>query len=490
MATGVIRFCIWQCLPIQSNGVGIVAGGPGNRTLSSVWLYHALLPGVTPDLTAPLEALNDLHGKEYELGAALYAAGYNPIINTIGKGSTYSNDYIPGTGTYYAGSIAEIQRAWGLIKAQCPDDRFIHIHVVDQGEEEIRYPTSGIPSLWAENVAQSHAALCATIGVSDMQIYVNETRSDITGTNWASLMHTEQLTAALAGIKGKASHLLNRSTYSTQPGNLHFDGPGYQQNGRDLAALIISENPMGSATTYLKNKILDHKHNRSTFPQPANLYLGARIAGAEPSTGGYARKQVAMGTTNFPAITGRVLTLAVAQSFATSSGSWGGTVDEIFLTDSATLGQGNEWGSHVIATPVAMTAASKTLTVPASGFNITFPAGSWVDAEIAATLNHFANGAAETPRATVYGSYWLGDPRSGGTQLGSRAAMTQASFWAAAVGGVAISAADLSLTVQPTATYFAIHDASTNGTLLEVFQVASAPVSGVIQAGRLVKTLS
>lgn len=230
----VIRNIIWKGFPGQSNCFGIHPGGPGNQTLSVVPYYDVLLPGSIPDLTQVLHDLDDTHGYDFELGKALYNAGYNPIIVNVCKGSTYANDWIPG-GSYYAAGIAEAQRAWTFIQAAYPSDVFVHHHVADQGEEDIRYPTSGIPALWASNFAQSHAGLASSLGITFSKIWINQTNPNVTGATFPDLVNGLQLQAA-----GSASHYLIRTGYEYSPGNLHMTTPGYIQNGQGLGAMIIT----------------------------------------------------------------------------------------------------------------------------------------------------------------------------------------------------------------------------------------------------------
>lgn len=232
---GITRHVLWHTLPTQSNGWGVNPGGPGNQSLAAVPYYDSLLG---TSLSTDLHPLNDTHGKDWEIGAGLYAAGYNPIIVNVSRGSTYANMWIPG-GTYYAPAIAEIANAWALVQAAFPQDNFTHHHLTDQGEEDIRYPTQGIPSLWAANVTQSHAGLVATVG-SPMDTWVFKTHSTIDNATFPELVNGLQ-----RDIAGGNSRFIDRDAFEWEPNGVHSTTSGYIATGRQFVAQFEAMYPTG-----------------------------------------------------------------------------------------------------------------------------------------------------------------------------------------------------------------------------------------------------
>ena len=93
---------------------------------------------------------------------------------------------------------------------------------------------------------------------------------------------------------------------------------------------------------------------------------------------------------------------------------------------------------------------------------------------------------ANAARATVYGTYYVGDPQGAGTETSaSRATITQATSWNAAVGGQAKTSVDITLADESDATYYAEFTAAAAGTLLFSALLPTLPDGGIIPAGVL-----
>lgn len=480
-----VRHILWMGWPGQSNCWGTNPGGSGSRTLAAVRYYAALI-GTTPALTATLDDLNDTHGKDYELGNALYEAGWNVIIVNVCRGSTYSNDWIPG-GTYFTAGMDEIDRAWGLIQAAYPDDSFIHHHVTDQGEAEARYPTSGIPSLWADNATESHEALMSAVGATQMYKWVNKTNSELnngTPGDYSTLLNSLQLQFA-----GSASHFLDRDGYDWEPGGLHLTTAGYVQNGQELAALMIAGTPMGTLSTYAKNTLINHVRNKSTYSPAATHYAAAFISGTEVTGNGYTRASATNNTTTWPNSSGRSKSSGAAFTFPAASGGDWGLVDEIRIYDASS--GGNELARHTLSSAQNVVNGGSPLTIASGAITITAATGGFVNAVVHGLFDLMFGGTAYAPLATTYGSYWAGDPQGAGAQAGSRVAITQATTWNSASASIATTSADISITDQATGTYWAEHDAAAAGNLLFSGALGtSPPTGGKVPAGRLRTTMT
>lgn len=251
---------------------------------------------------------------------------------------------------------------------------------------------------------------------------------------------------------------------------------------------------MGSLSTYAKNKLIDHVRNVAAYSPAATHYVHLYAAGSVPISGnGYAAVAVTNNTTTWPNTVGRIKSNGVAFTFPTPSGTWSDVV-EARITDSATEGAGNVLASDTF-TAVPVSVATGPFSIAVGAFTITaatpVSVGGFADAVVQGLLNRMFGGAAYAQAATVYGSYWAGDPQGAGAQAGSRVAITQATTWAAAASGLAVSSAAVSLTQQATGTYWAEHDASVAGNLLfSAPRSALTGASGTLSAGQLQTTIT
>ena len=101
---------------------------------------------------------------------------------------------------------------------------------------------------------------------------------------------------------------------------------------------------------------------------------------------------------------------------------------------------------------------------------------------------------ANAARATVYGTYFAGDPQGAGAETSAtRTAITQATTWNAAASGLATTAAAIALADESDATHWAEYTAAVAGTLLFSATLPGAftpPSGGIIPAGGLRTTLT
>lgn len=162
---------------------------------------------------------------------------------------------------------------------------------------------------------------------------------------------------------------------------------------------------MGNLSDYAAHKLLDLTLGSVAFTSPVTGYnslhtatLNGAGAGTEASGNNYARKSTALNTTNFPAASAGAIALAVRQTFATASGSWG-TVSDGGLWDASSAG--NLLVYDVLATAQAIVNGDAPYLEAATGLLVSIPgdlsvylANKWLD--------HLLNGTAFSPPATVY----------------------------------------------------------------------------------------
>ncbi len=288
--------------------------------------------------------------------------------------------------------------------------------------------------------------------------------------------------------------------------DIHPNGAGYNAiaNGATgmlatlgpyLLAAANDGTPMGSLSTYAKNKLIDHERNVAAYTPAATHYFHLYSAGSVPISGnGYAVVSATNNTTTWTNVASRIKANGIAFTWATPTGTWA-DVTEVRVTDNATEGAGNVLATDTF-TAVPVSVATGPFSIPVAGLTITaatnVSVGGFTDTVAAELLNLMFGATANSPRATVYGSYWAGDPAGAGTIAGGSVAITQASTWAAASGGLAVTSAAITLTQQATGTYWAEHTAAAGaGTLLFTApRPASVGAAGSILAGQLQTTIT
>jgi len=507
-----VRHVIWRGMPGQSNCVGAETGETGSD-LSAVPYWKDDLVTTTPALGPLLGAASGGVGADYTIGRLLLAAGLHPIIVNVARGSTYCNQWVPG-GTYYAQAVTSLTDAWSAIKAAYPGDTFVHHHMSDQGEEDARYgypspspAQQAITDAWSANYETCHGVLETIVGAA-MSRFVVATNYQLVNQNDPAHFRALQLAAAVLAT-GDTRRLITRDTadgVAYDVNGLHPTTPGYVTYGKRAAKALIDVIQTGSLTTTTRNAILNHLHNRQTISPAAThyLHLYADDALTVPLTAGTAAGYVGPAsntnnTTTWPAPSGRAVSNGAAFDFPAPSGTWP-AVRGWKLTDSDTEGAGTVIASCTHP-PVIASPANGTLSYPIGSITITFAGinttgaittepAALADAEANGILGVIFGGTPYAPLTTAYGSHWAGDPQGSGAQAGSRVALTQASVWGAASGGVATCVAPVTLAQQITGTHWAEHSASTSGTLLRSgARPAAVGASGTIAAGQIKKQL-
>lgn len=289
---------------------------------------------------------------------------------------------------------------------------------------------------------------------------------------------------------------------------VHFNAAGSQVQAEALVnnvliALVTALRgaAMGTLSTYAKNALVDHFRNKATHSPAATHYYHLYAGGVAVSGNGYSALSKTNNTTTYSNASSRNKTNGVDLTWPSPSGGNWGNVDEVRITDNATAGAGNELARDTFtAVPVGTTAGpggtdTGPFSIPAGFLNISagtpVATGGLADSVADGLLDLMFGATAYTQLVTTYGSYWAGDPQGGGAQAGSRVALTQATKWGAASGGVAVTASDTALTQQLTGTYWAEHDASVAGNLLlSTPRPAAVGANGTIVAGSLKTTLT
>lgn len=160
----------------------------------------------------------------------------------------------------------------------------------------------------------------------------------------------------------------------------------------------------GGHSTYLAHNLGGLVLGATAFSRPATVYLepyesNPTIAGASgdvPDSGYSSRVAVTNNSTNFPAASGGVKTLATAQTLYTSSGTE--TLTGVGIWDAST--SGNLLGLFLPSSNL-VTASGKRVKVPAGTLTLTLT-GEWETTLENALLDHVFGGGDYTPLATVY----------------------------------------------------------------------------------------
>jgi hypothetical protein len=248
---------------------------------------------------------------------------------------------------------------------------------------------------------------------------------------------------------------------------------------------------MGTLSSYARTALVSHARNKGSYSPAANHYCAAFVAGVEVSGNGYARATLANNKTTWGDAAARAITNDVPFEFPDATASWG-TIDEIRIYDASS--GGNELARHTLAASVPISDSTGPLFIDVGAIDITFAAGGFTNTVVHELLDLMFGATANAPRATVYGTYFNGDPQGAGAETSAaRTAITQATAWNAAVAGLAKTAAAIALADEADATHYAEYTAAAAGTLL--FSAAlpasfTPPVGGSIPAGGLRTSLT
>jgi hypothetical protein len=446
-------------------------------------------------------------------------------------GSSAYNEWMPlesGAGEGRA-CIVQLRVALAALKARHPGDTFIFLHIRNQGTTDARvanaqyqsgagypgatYPgwalgfrglarVSGAAASWHDAVEDEVTAVYKYVSL--IHYIVVESNRSMTLQTFPYTIQDQQALAVTNVSGGRVARLLQLRddagydvadqvhhiaaactiTVGVLPGV--YSGGGFHWKGTAEASLAkeIWEQLMGNVAVTAKNAALNNKRNKGTYSPPASHWFAAYVAGVRKGA-----KSLTNNTTLWPNASGRTKTNGIEIAWDAATGSDWGAVDEIRIFDADPAGASNELGRCTLSSAVTI-AVGEILRIAPAAIQLVLPAGCLTDAEARASLDLLFGGTAETPRTTTYLSYFLGNPASGGTILGSSVALTQASVWGVASGGVMVSAADISLAQQLTATYMAEHTAASGGgSLISSFTVETPPGSGTITAGRLQTTI-
>ena len=477
-----------------------VGGSPSNGTF-----------GAMVDLVGKA---TDTGGADYTIGRLLNEANIPCAIIDLTATGTYYTQWDPAEPLADKGREALVQLGVALtaLKARYPGDVFEFVHLRNQGTSDALVDNETYQDDWAPGFETWHTELTNQVTTTMGRSYAIPRFIIESNPNQPSVFFPGSIQAAQALAAGDG-HLIQLRDDAGYESGLHMIGtscvittgllPGtYSGGGFQWLGTVVAQNYlipywrsiMGSLSTYAKNKMVDHVRNVATHTPAATHYVHLYSAGSVPISGnGYAAVSVTNNTTTWPNAASRVKSHGIAFTFPTPTGTWA-DVTEVRITDSATEGAGNVIASDTF-TAVPVSVATGPFSIAIGAFTITAPtnvaAGGFTNAVVHGLLNLMFGGTAYTQLATTYGSYWTGDPADAGTQAGSRVAITQASTWAAASGGVALTSAAITLADQATGTYWAEHDASSAGNLLFTCTRASITgASGSLVAGQLKTTLT
>jgi hypothetical protein len=476
-------------------------------------------------------------GSDLTIGKELNAAGVPCDIIDLTAGSTQYNRWQPTEFPAADGALclAQLPSVIAQLQARHPGDTWIWVEVRDQGTTDSRvanlqyqsgqpfgavvgaytvsehtaYPGwaaafRGLPKVGGASASWHDALEDKMSQIFGKKIaipfFIVESNRALTGQTFPFTIQDQQAAAAgdsahliplrdLAGFDtADQVHMIAASctiTTGLLPGT--YPSGGYQWKGTVVARNYLIpywQGLMGSISVYAKNVALNNKRNKGTYSPPASHWFAAYVGGVRKGT-----KSITNNATLWPAASGRTKVTGLEVAWDAATGSNWGDVDEIRIFDADPSGAANELGRCTLAATVNI-AIGEILRITAGAIQLTLPAGGFTDSEVRASLDLLFGGTAESPRTNTHLSYFLGDPRTGGTILGSSVSLTQASAWAAAANGVQLTAADISLAQQLTATHVAEHTSSGGGgSLISVFTVQTPPGSGTITAGRLQSTI-
>lgn len=160
----------------------------------------------------------------------------------------------------------------------------------------------------------------------------------------------------------------------------------------------------GGHSHYLAGKLGGLAFGGSSFSRPATVYLEpyttlpdeSGSGGVTPTHGYSSRLAVTNNSTNFPAASGGVKTLATVQTLYTATGA--DTIVGVGVWDAST--GGNLLGVFVPGSTLT-TASGKRVKITAGTLSLTLT-GSWQAALANALLDHAFGGGDYTPQATWY----------------------------------------------------------------------------------------
>jgi hypothetical protein len=248
---------------------------------------------------------------------------------------------------------------------------------------------------------------------------------------------------------------------------------------------------MGNFSDYAAHKLLDLTLGAAAFTSPATGYNSLHTAtlngsggGTEVSGNNYSRKSTTLNTTNFPAASAGAIALAVRQTFATASGSWG-TVTDGGLWDASSAG--NLLVYDVLATAQAIVSgdapyleAATGLLVSLTGDLSTYLANKWLD--------HLLNGTAFSPPGTLYLGLFVSNVEVSGNSYSRKSVTNNATNFPAA-SGRAKSLATEQLFADPSGSWgtvdeVRIFDALSGGNALFSKSLTTPRAIGVSNPGR------
>lgn len=219
---------------------------------------------------------------------------------------------------------------------------------------------------------------------------------------------------------------------------------------------------MAGFTNYFEGELIDHLMlgSAGAYTLPGTLYLAlftadpdyeAGTGGTEVTGGSYARKSIAMTSTNWRAAiddspNGKVVTNLLAQTFTTATASWGTVVGALLVDTSSGAWTNAYWGGEL--TVDKLVGNGDTFEFPIDSIDVSldkateagisdFWKGEILDHAFCTDRSYSAPATAYLALFTVAPNYITG---TGGTEVSGgsygRATITMNTAWDAASGGV------------------------------------------------------
>lgn len=242
---------------------------------------------------------------------------------------------------------------------------------------------------------------------------------------------------------------------------------------------------VATLTTYALNSLVNHARGVAAYTPAATHYARLYISGVEVAS--YTPSSWTNNATNWPNAASRIKAVAAAAAIGFVAPAAGLTFDEVRIADHATAG--NALITEVYGAPVVLTDGQAwviDLTVSTLA-TITGPLGALPDAPLHALLNLMFGAAANTADASVFATYFVGDPQDGGAEESATRTeiVNDGTEWDVAAAGVTRTLNDVALAAEAAATHFALYDAGAAGNLRASGVLPETPTAGTIAAGRL-----
>lgn len=468
-----------------------------------------LVPSTPPDALVPLSEIYqpefdaEFHGVDIGVARRLQEIGLQPLVfmcSAAGRPLKNTWNPVPTYGLVWPILVDEWAKFQTAAAAMYPG-KVLRVHIIwIQGEWEAGGTVDGPTALTYEDdlirLINEGWRSPTGLNMTAAHVYIWRLNSDLdTGAGPVIRAAHESVAAALPNC-----HIISTDGAPRLLNSLHYSSSGYGVMADRMTASILATLPttlpeadMGTLSTELRNRLINHALGVATYTPPATISLAAFVAGVEVSGNGYTRLVVANNGTTWSAAASRLKTNAIRLEFAAATGAWG-SVDEIRGYNTST---GEEMFADALASAIAVPSGN-ALVLAAGAIDIVAASGGLTNTYMHSLLNLAFGATAYTAETSLRIAYFNGDPQvagveTSGTGYARAAPNNNGTTWAAAASGYARNQIAFSLGTAgadwTAATYLAIFNAAGSGLMLsaplpETRMVLSGETE-VIQATRV-----